>query len=87
MRGKSVDPVTAAALRKIHDKLRDKKELYKLHLKHYHVKLDVFKKRTSQLQLQKDIYDLHENVVKECETCSKLADATPRSKVSATSFL
>ena len=31
MQKKSVDPVTAAALKKIHDILRDKKELYKLH--------------------------------------------------------
>ena len=82
MRKKSVDPVTAAALKKIHDKLRDKKELFKLHLKHYHMKLDAFKKRTSQLQLPKDIYDLYEQVVKECEKCSKLTDAPPRSKVS-----
>ena len=37
MQKKSVDPVTAAALKKIHDKLRDKKELYKLHLKPYHM--------------------------------------------------
>ena len=82
MRKKSVDPVTAAALEKVQDKLRDKKELYKLHLKHYHIKLDAFKKRTSQLQLPKDIYDLYEQVVKECETCSKLTDAPVRSKVS-----
>ena len=82
MRKKSADPVTAAALKKIHDKLRDKKELYKLHLKHYHMKLDAFKKRTSQLQLPKDIYDLYEQVVKECDTCCKLTDAPPRSKVS-----
>ena len=40
VRGKSTDPVTAAALKKIHDKLRCKKELHKLHLKHYHMKLD-----------------------------------------------
>ena len=56
VRGKSTDPVTAAASRKIHDKLRCKKELHKLHLKHYHMKLDAFKKRTSQLQIPKDIY-------------------------------
>ena len=30
VRGKSTDPVTAAALKKIHDKLRCKKELHKL---------------------------------------------------------
>ena len=46
------------------------------------MKIDAFKKRTSQLQLPKDTYDLYEKVVKECETCSKLTDAPPRSKVS-----
>ena len=46
------------------------------------MKLDAFKKRTSQLQLPKDIYDLYEQVVKECETCSEFTDAPPRSKVS-----
>ena len=46
------------------------------------MKLDAFKKQTSQLQLPKDIYDLYEQVVNECETCSKLTDAPPRSKVS-----
>ena len=46
------------------------------------MKLDGFKKRTSQLRLPKDIYDLYEQVVKECETCSRLTDAPPRSKVS-----
>ena len=34
------------------------------------------------MQLSKDIYDLYEQVVRECETCSKLTDAPPRSKVS-----
>ena len=34
VRAESTDPVTAAALKKIHDKLRCKKELHKLHLKH-----------------------------------------------------
>ena len=79
---KSVDPVTAAAFKKIHDELRDEKELYQLHLKYYHMKLDAFKKRTSQLQLPKDIYDLYGQIVKGCETCSNLTDAPPRSKVS-----
>ena len=46
------------------------------------MKLDASKRRTSQLQTPRDIYDLHEQVVKECEVCSKLTDAPPRSKVS-----
>ena len=46
------------------------------------MKLGAFKKRTSQLQSPEDIYDLYEQVVKECETYSKLTDAPPRSSVS-----
>jgi hypothetical protein len=46
------------------------------------MKLDQFKKRTSQLRIPTDIYELYEKVVKRCETCSKMMDAPPRSKVS-----
>ena len=35
-----------------------------------------------QSQSETVTYDLYEQVVKECETCSKLTDAPPRSKVS-----
>ena len=56
LRGKQQDPATEATLKRIHDKLRSEKELYKLHLKHYHMKLDQFKKRTSQLKIPKHIY-------------------------------
>ena len=83
IRRKSASPVTDAALERIHEKLRNENELYKLHLKHYHMKLDHFKKHTSQLRIPADIYELYEKVVKRCETCSKMMDAPPRSKVSS----
>ena len=46
------------------------------------MKLDQFKKRTSQLKIPKDIYDLFEKVVKKCDACSKLTDKPCRSKIS-----
>ena len=63
------------ALEKVHEKLRDKTELWKLHLKHYHMSLQNFKRRTSALQIPKDIYDLYESVVTECPSCQKHAPA------------
>ena len=59
------------ALQRIHDKLQSPTELLKLHLKHYHMSTDQFKKRTSALKLPKDIYDKYESIVKSCDTCSK----------------
>ena len=79
---KSEDPVQAATLRRIHEKLRNEAELFKLHQKHYHMTVNAFKKRTSMLKIPKDIYELYEKVVKKCETCCKLKDGPPRSKVS-----
>ena len=43
------------ALKRIHARLRKKDELLKLHLKHYHMTLPNFKRRTSHLQIPKDI--------------------------------
>lgn len=70
------------ALYRIHQKLSSPTELLKLHLKHYHMSLDKFKKRTSALKLPKDIYDKYEHMVKQCETCQKVKVAPSRSKVS-----
>ena len=82
LRHKQQDHATEAALQRIHDKLRNENELYKLHLKHYHMQLDQFKKRTSQLKILKDIYDLFEKVFKKCDSRSKLRDKPCRSKIS-----
>ena len=48
---KSEDPVQAATLRRIHEKLRNEAELFKLHQKHYHMTVNAFKKRTSMLKI------------------------------------
>ena len=73
------------ALQRIHEKLQSPTELLKLHLKHYHMSIKQFKKRTSALKLPKDpkdIYDKYEPIVKSSDTCSKAKIAPSRSKVS-----
>ena len=59
------------APRRIHEKLKDKSELLKLHVKHYHMTTEQFKKRTSALRLPQAIYDLYDEAVKSCEVCLK----------------
>ena len=44
------DPPVGTVLAKIHARLRDKAELLKLHLKHYHMKTKNFRRRTSALK-------------------------------------
>ena len=46
-----------AALDRVHQKLNNETELYKLHLKHYHMSPTMFKHRTSALTLPKEIHD------------------------------
>ena len=75
------DSYVGKVLSKIHARLRDKAELVKLHLKHYHMKSKSFQKRTSALKCPKDIYDLYEEVVKECPACQKHVPAPERSRI------
>ena len=82
LRRKHADPATEPPLQRIHQKLRNENELYKLHQKHYHMKLDQFKWRASHLKIPKDIYDLFDMVVKKCHTCSRLTDKPCRSRIS-----
>ena len=70
------------ALQRIHQKLESPVELYKLHLKHYHMSLEQFKRRTSALRIPDHIYVKYDNVVKQCETCQKSKVAPSRSRIS-----
>ena len=70
------------ALQRIHDKLQSPTELLKLHLKHYHMTTEQFKRRTSALKLPKEIYDKFDQITKSCDTCSKAKIAPSRAKVS-----
>ena len=42
--------------------MKDPAELLKLHLKHYHMSTDQFKKRTSMLQIPKEIYQKYDEM-------------------------
>jgi len=59
------------ALRRIHQKLRDPVELIKLHLKHYHLTPNQFRRRTSALKLPDDIHRLHQETSKRCDGCNE----------------
>eukprot|EP00435_Cladocopium_sp_Y103_P010623 s782_g2.t1 len=56
------------ALQRIHEKLQSPTELLKLHLKHYHMSTEQFKRRTSALKLPKEIYDKNAAITNSCDT-------------------
>ncbi|CAE7945372.1 unnamed protein product [Symbiodinium sp. KB8] len=60
----------------------DPVELYKLHLKHRHMNLDQFKRRTTALQIPKETYELYDQLVKKCSTCQEHKRAPSRAKIS-----
>ena len=69
-------------LQRIHAKLESDVELYRLHLKHYHMSAEQFKRRTSALRIPAHIYDRYESMVKQCDTCQKSKVAPSRSRIS-----
>ena len=77
----AVDGVSRS-LARLHERLKDPSELLRLHLKHFHMSTDVFKKRTSALKIPKEVYDLYDQIVKKCEACALHKPAAPRQKVS-----
>ena len=58
-------------------RLDDKVELYKLHVKHYHMSPTQFRRRTSMLNLPDRIYEKYEDVFNKCRVCS-MSVAPPR---------
>ena len=46
------------------EKLNNDVELYKLHVKHYHMSSAQFRRRTSMLGLPGEIYDKYDRIVK-----------------------
>ena len=70
------------ALKRIHEKLDSPVELYKLHLKHYHMSTEQFRKRTSALKIPEDIYAKYDLIVKQCDACQKEKKGPSRSKTS-----
>ena len=69
------------AYRKMIKRLDDKVELYKLHVKHYHMSPTQFRRRTSMLNLPDRIYEKYEEVYK-CRVCSMSVAPPPRAKIS-----
>ncbi len=81
--GSQAEPsVYDISLKRIHNKLKDPAELLKLHLKHYHMSTDQFKKRTSTLQIPKEIYQKYDEIVKKCDACQRTAPTPSKSRVS-----
>ena len=70
------------AYRKIIKRLDDKVELYKLHVKHYHMSPTQFRRRTSMLNLPERIYEKYEDVFNKCRVCSMSVAPPPRAKIS-----
>ena len=62
-------------------KLRNEVELYKLHVKHYHMSPAQFRRRTSMLGLPGEIYDKYDRVVKSCKVCSTSVASPPRARI------
>jgi hypothetical protein len=75
------DPIVPPSLRKLHKRLNNELELYKLHLKHYHMSPAQFRRRTSELALPDEIYMKYERVCKKCKACSENVPAPSRSRV------
>ena len=70
------------AYRKMIKRLDDKVELYKLHVKHYHMSPTQFRRRTSMLNLPDRIYEKYEDVFNKCRVCSMSVAPPPRAKIS-----
>ena len=86
--GSEVQAVTPA-YRKMLRKLGDSVELYKLHVKHYHMSPTRFRRRTSMLRLPDSVYDKYEDMYKKCRVCSASIAPLLRVRVSgirATNF-
>ena len=70
------------ALAKLHKRLSKEVELYKLHLKHYHMSVTQFRRRTNQLALPESVYEKYEHICKTCKVCSQYARPPARSRIS-----
>ena len=57
-------------------------ELYKLHVKHYHMSPAQFRRRTSMLGLPKSVYEKYDKVVKGCKVCGTSVPSPPRARIS-----
>ena len=63
------------------EKLNNDVELYKLHVKHYHMSSAQFRRRTSMLGLPGEIYDKYDRIVKGCRICNTSVPTPPRARI------
>ena len=63
-------------------RLENEVELYKLHVKHYHMSPAQFRRRTSMLGLPKSVYEKYDKVVKGCKMCGTSVSSPPRARIS-----
>jgi hypothetical protein len=70
------------ALAKLHKRLSKEVELYKLHLKHYHMSVTQFRRRTNRLALPESVYEKYEHICRTCKVCSQYARPPARSRIS-----
>ena len=69
------------SIQRLHERLHNDLELYKLHIKHYHMPPAQFRRRTDQLCLPRQIYEKYENVCKQCKVCATRRPGPVRSRV------
>ena len=69
------------AFQRMLEKVRNEVELYKLHVKHYHMSPAQFRRRTSMLGLPGEIYDKYDRIVKSCKVCSTSVLSPPRARI------
>ena len=79
--GSEVHAMTPA-YKKMLRRLEDSVELYKLHVKHYHMSPTQFRRRTSMLGLPDSVYQKYEDVCHKCRVCSTSIAPPPRARVS-----
>ena len=79
--GSEVQAMTPA-YRKMLRKLEDSVELYKLHVKHYHMSPTRFRRRTSMLGLPDSVSEKYEEMYNKCRVCSTSIAPPPRARIS-----
>ena len=79
--GSEVQAMTPA-YRKMLRKLEDSVELYKLRVKHYHMRPAQFRRRTYMLGLPDSVYEKYEDIYNKCRVCSTSIAPPPRARIS-----
>ena len=70
------------AYKKMRRRLEDSVELYKLHVKHYHMSPTQFRRRTSKRGLPESVYRKYEDVCHKRRVCNTSIAPPPRARVS-----